>query len=513
MLLKDRVYLYELREQFLQKIVDEWEVKWQDDFEEFNSFDTLKSRNAFLESLLADIEENLHRQLNGESKKYLFSKDFLRRFIFEYGGKEVRIQTHSRTGIALYLGYKNWEDFLDKNKELDNQHVNINYVNVSESLLPSLRKAQFLSLNNESYATFQEIKPKPKKFLFKVILGVFALILAFGGFYWLFNWWINRPFTADELKDVQFKIIKTVGQYPQSVRIMYDLGKISRVKNVEVELGVGKIVSVNSVIGYITSSNKLKDTVSQTYFYPGIYHLTLIVNNRRIKDFSHVVHSYPNQWTTWGTGVSYEKNWITNISTVKNYIKDGVLHFDPKDLPNEIKDSDKDFRQAIHALTQNFGVSMDSLTFEARMKNPESEGGEGCHNMELIAADKNFNHLGMGFTMIGCTDYARMVVGETIFRRPAPHPGKTYDLHEFGVNQDEWNNFKIRILGKHFEVFINEKRVFENSFKFKKPAAEIKDVRFIFNGTGSIDWVKLSNSYTGEVVYQTDFGEVEKPQK
>jgi hypothetical protein len=510
MLLKDKVYLYELREQFLQKIVDEWEVKWQNDFDEFVSFETLKSKNAFLESLLADIEEDLHQRLNGEAKKYLFSKDFLRRFIFEYGAKEVRIQTHSRTGIALYLSYENWEDFLAKNKDLDNQHVNINYVNVSESLLPALRKAQFLTLNNESYATFQEVKRKPKKNLLRFVYGILALALAFGGTYWLINWWINRPFSADELKDVQFKIIKTVGQYPQSVRIMYDLGKIRRVKNVEVELGVGRIVSVNSIISYITESTKLSDTISQTYFYPGIYHLTLIVNNRRIKDFSHVVHSYPNQWTAWGTGVAYEKNWVTNISTIKNYIKDGVFHFDPKDLPNEIKDSDKDFRQAIHVLTQNFGVSMDSLTFEARMKNPESEGGEGCHNMEMVAADRNFNHLVTGFTKIGCTDYARMVVGETIFRRPTPHTGKDYDLHEFGVNQDEWNNFKIRILGNIVEVFVNEKQVFKNSFKLKKQATELTDLRFIFNGTGSIDWVKLSNSYTGKIVYQTDFDEEEK---
>lgn len=505
MLLKDKVYLYELREQFLQKIVDEWELKWQEDFEEFVSFEALKSKNAFLESLLADIEEDLHRRLSGEGKKYLFSKDFLRRFIFEYGGKEVRIQTHSRTGIALYLGYENWEDFLKKNKDLDNQRVNINYVSLNESLLPALRKAQLLPLSNESFATFQELKPRSKKYLLKFVYGVFALALVAGGFYWLFNWWVSRPFSTDEIKDVQFKVIKTVGQYPQAVRIMYDLGKIRRVKNVEVELGVGKIVSVNSVIGYITSSNKLKDTISQTYFYPGIYHLALSVNNRRIKDSTHVVYSYPNKWKSWAFGVAYEKSWITNISTVNNYIKNGVLHFDPANIPNEIKDNDKDLRQTVHVLTQNFGVNLDSLTFEARMKNPESEGGEGCHNMEMVAADENFNHLIAGFTMVGCTDYVRLVAGETIFRRPTPHAGKDYDLHEFGVNQDEWSNFKMRISGNIIEVFINERQIFKHDFKLKKQAKEIKDIRFIFNGTGSIDWVKLSNSYTGKVVYETEF--------
>ncbi len=505
MLLKDRVYLYELREQFLQKIVDDWEVKWQDDFDEFVSFDALKSKNAFLEALLTEIEENIHQQLNGEAKKYLFSKDFLRRFIFEYGGKEVRIQTHSRTGIALYLGYKNWDDFLVQNKDLDSQTVNINFVNVNESLLPMLGKTQLFPLPNEPYAIFQEVRPQPKRNFLKIIYGILAITLISAGLYWLFNWWINRPFSAEELRDVQFKVIRTVGQYPQSVRIIYDLGKIRRAKNVEVELGVGRIVSINNVIGYITKSNKLSDTIAQTYFYPGIYRLKLIINNRVIRELSHVVHSYPGRWASWAHGVAYEKNWATNISTVNNYIKNGVLHFDPSHMPNEIKDQDKDFRQSVHALTQNFGVPFDSLTFEARMKNPESEGGEGCHNMELIAADENFNHLGMGFTMIGCTDYARMTVGETIFRRQTPHPGKDYDLHEFGVNQDEWNNFKIRISGDTVEVFINEKQVFKSNFKLKEPSAEIKDLRFVFNGTGSVDWVKVSNSYTGKVVYQTDF--------
>lgn len=505
MLLKDRVYLYELREQFLQKIVDDWEVKWQDDFEEFTSFDTLKSKNAFLESLLADIEENLHQQLNGESKKYLFSKDFLRRFIFEYGAREVRIQTHSRTGIALYLGYKNWEDFLEKNKEVDNQTVNINYVNVNESLLPTLSKTQLIQLNNESFATFQEVKPKSRKNILRLLYGIIALTLIGVSAYLLLDWWISRPFSTDELKDVQFKVIKTVGRYPQSVRIMYDLGNIKRVKDVEVELGVGKITSLRGAYPYISKSDKLRDTISQTYFYPGVYRLKLIVNNKVIKELNHIVYSYPDKWLAWGYGVSYEKQWITNISTIKKYIKDGVFHFDPKDLPNEIKDNEKDFRNSVHALTQNFGIRLDSVTFETRMKNPESEGGESCYNMGIVLQDKEFNSEWLGFTTIGCTDFATLTVGKTIFRRLAPHAGKEYDLHEFGINQDEWTHFKVKTMGDTIEIFINNKSVFKSKFEGSKNFKELADIRITFKGTGSIDWVKLSNSYTGKVVYQTDF--------
>lgn len=513
MLIKDRIYLYELREQFLQKIIDDWEMKWQDDFGEFVTFDTLKSKNAFLESLLADIEENLHQQLNGETKRYLFSKDFLRRFIFEYGGKEVRIQTHSRTAIALYLGYKSWEDFLDKSKEIGNQTVSINYINVSESLLPTLSKTQLIQLNNESFTTFQEIKPRFNKNLLRVLWSFIVLALISTSSYVLFKWWINRPFSTEELKNVQFKVIKTVGQYPQSVRIMYDLGSIRRVQDVEVELGVGKILSLRGVNPYISKSDKLRDTISQTYFYPGVYRLKLIVNNKVIKELNHIVYSHPDKWLAWGYGVSYEKHWVTNISTIKSYIKDGVFHFDPKDLPNEIKDNERDFRNTVHMLTQNFGIRLDSTTFEARMKNPESEGGESCYNISIALQDKDFNGEWLGFTTVGCTDFATLTVGKTVFRRLAPYAGKEYDLHEFGINQDEWTHFKAKTMGDTIEVFINEKSVFKSKFEGSKDFKELVDIRMAFKGTGSIDWVKLSNSYTGKVVYKTDFDEGESPQK
>ena len=201
MLLKDKIYLHELREQFLQQVVNEWPSKWQKEFEEFSSFEALKSKNAFLEALLADIEEVLHQQLNGEIKNELFSKDFLRRFIFEYGTKEVRIQTRFRNVIAVYLGYADWTDFQQKNNEIDRQNIHINYVNIEESFLPALRKTQIIPLSDEANTTFQIIQPKftlPR--FVPILLGimtVFALI------YLGFNWWQNRPFSSEEVKGIR----------------------------------------------------------------------------------------------------------------------------------------------------------------------------------------------------------------------------------------------------------------------------------------------------------------------
>ena len=502
MLLKDKIYLHELREQFLQQIVNEWPSKWQKEFEEFSSFEALKSKNAFLEALLADIEEVLHQQLNGEIKNELFSKDFLRRFIFEYGTKEVRIQTRFRNVIAVYLGYADWTDFQQKNNEIDRQNIHINYVNIEESFLPALRKTQIIPLSDSPYTTFKVIKPK---FTLPRFVPIFLGILAVSALVYLsFNWWQSQPFSSEEVKGVQFNVIKTVGKYPQSVRIMYDVQSLKRVRDVELILGVGRIVSANNYVSYITSSAKPCDTVSQTYFYPGVYRLNLLVNKHNIKTDYHTVFSYPNQWAAWGFGVAYEKNWTTNISTVKTYINDGVLHLDPRELPNEIKGED-DYRHSVYALTQDFGLRLDSVTLEARLKNPENEGGESCFNTDILLTDKHLNIAESEFTMKGCSDYAKLIVGKTIFRKGNLQQGKNVDLDNFGINHNEWNTFKLQLRGKQVEVFVNGISVFQGEYEGRENFFNLTDIRFTFKGTGSVDWVKVSNSYTGKVVYQTDF--------
>ena len=154
------------------------------------------------------------------------------------------------------------------------------------------------------------------------------------------QWWKNRPFAEADLNGVKFEIIKTIGKYPQAVRIKYDVLALPNVQSVEIETGVGRLISsLESEASILGSTNKI-DTLSQTYFYPGVYHLTLIVNKKRVKELYHVVYSKPNIWTVWGAGVAYGKDWLTDISSIDNYTKDGVFHFNPAKLPQEIKQED-----------------------------------------------------------------------------------------------------------------------------------------------------------------------------
>ncbi len=502
MKLKEKIYIQELREQFLQKIVDDWAAKWQGDLGEFVSFEAIKNKNAFLESLLFDIETTLSQKLNSQSSKYLFSKDFLRRFVYEYGHKEARIQSHSRMAIAFYLGYDSWDDFLQKNQDLQQQHININYVNLSESSLPMLVQNKVIRLEDYDFSTYQEVKQK--RHFGKYIKG-FLIVLAIGGLgYFAFYRWINRSFDVEDLSKIKFEVVKTLGKYPQAVRVRYDVSALPNVQSIEIQMGVGDIISAGKSELLLLQVNKKVGTVGHTYFYPGAYHLVLIVNKKPVKDLTHVVYSKPNVWTAWAYGVAYGKDWTTDISSTKSYIKDGVFHFDPAELPQEIKQDD-DLRNVLHDLTQDYYVALDSMQIEARIKNPENEGGEGCYDMEFMLWDKNFNFTSAKFTTEGCTDYAQFRVGNTFFRYSNNPNQENVDLDNFGVNPIEWNVFKIKIMGKIARVYVNDKLAFTGQYETTKPIAKIVDLRFVFKGAGSIDWVKMSNSFTGKVVYETDF--------
>ena len=120
--------------------------------------------------------------------------------------------------------------------------------------------------------------------------------------------------------------------------------------------------------------------------------------------------------------------------------------------------------------------------------------------------DRNFNLISATFTTVGCTDFASLKAGKTYFKSEKNNV-KNIDLDNFGVNQDKWNVFKLIVTGKVLEVYVNDKLAFNGTFEINNAFSNLVDTRIGFKGDGSIDWVKVSNSFTRKVVYQTDFDE------
>jgi hypothetical protein len=110
----DLMILQKLRNLFIQKIDQEWHLKWVRYSPTFQGFEKLTSLNAFLEDLLEDIELTLKPKLGLKlTASILISKDSLRRFI--QASQLGALKGKTRHTIAYYLGYDGWDDFLEKN--------------------------------------------------------------------------------------------------------------------------------------------------------------------------------------------------------------------------------------------------------------------------------------------------------------------------------------------------------------------------------------------------------------
>lgn len=110
-LLKDRIYLDELRGQLLTQIAGEWCGKWAATHgTDFVCITQLPSQNAFFDDLVEDMDKVLDQKMGVKSVEYFITKHTIRRFLdtrYEGGFNEK-----TKTAVAIYCGYADWADFV-----------------------------------------------------------------------------------------------------------------------------------------------------------------------------------------------------------------------------------------------------------------------------------------------------------------------------------------------------------------------------------------------------------------
>jgi len=70
-------------------------------------------------------------------------------------------------------------------------------------------------------------------------------------------------------------------------------------------------------------------------------------------------------------------------------------------------------------------------------------------------------------------------------------PGKEFDLSAFGVDFNNFINVKIESSNGKARIFLNDKLSYEVDHGIVK--AKIIGIGYVFQGTGSVDYVKLTN--------------------
>ncbi|MEB2774298.1 hypothetical protein SYJ56_03220 [Algoriphagus sp. D3-2-R+10] len=96
----------------------------------------------------------------------------------------------------------------------------------------------------------------------------------------------------------------------------------------------------------------------------------------------------------------------------------------------------------------------------------------------------------------GCENYAGYKLGEISKR------GSDNDLSKLGQQVYNYQEIGIEVRDKKAEIKINGEQVYTEVFK--QDFGDIVGLTYIFDGSGSIDFVRLSDP-AGKVVFADDF--------
>lgn len=484
----DKLFLLELREQFFQKIADDWDAKWavfgevtDDDFSEINL-------TAFVEALLADIT----LVLADIPKKDLIGELTLRRILMK-AKIDTRMQSHTRNCLARYLGFANWEDFKTKNFEKIQASQKII---IEPSFLPILQRIYYPERTPERIIFY----PLPTQTHLKKYMGfalgiVIAIILALGEYKLYRKHQYDKPFTKAQLSGVQFEIVKSVGKFaPQTLLFKYDIqslgvdsAKIDLDDNTEDYIGEKNDLNFRKVKGYA-------GTIEVPIYKSDLRLFSLWVNGKSVKNIPWTIPS--NGWNGWITGLD---SYISPAVDESVILKDGNLHYPPELI------FDSKIRQyfaSAFSLTKDFGLDGDSATIEIKFKNPFKEGGISCYSGGIgfytDEGKKNIQkqpQFGYWIGRFGCPGH-QSILGQIYTWQNSMAEGLQADM-------EQWQVIKISNKNGRTTFYKNGISYFETPYQIN--VGKVKKIEIGFKGAGSVDFVKLVNSYTGKVVFYDDF--------
>jgi hypothetical protein len=510
----DHLFLKELRDRLVEKILDEWPEKWNSfPLLESDSFEELSNHfDPFLEKLRFDIYESLegHCQTDSERVKKTTSKPTLRRILLN---KEdiASLQYNTRNTLAIYIGFDSWEHFIEEtDKLIRGKYFGLVPTNQSGNAEQNESVNYYPVFVGQQYPTTPpiEVELVPKRFLDtwfgKFTVGLASLTSILVGTYLFVDWYKNRPFSEEQKKAVKFTLLETYDKANScNVKVCYDVTALD-VDSVTIEYGEDEnfltgtakaIVDAN----YVEHYKNPVDTFTHQYNKPNVWQIKLKARGQVLKSITKIVYS-GNEWTSWAAGRSNQNYWSGKVITRDKTIHDGILQLKREDIEKQ----GLDFYQTKHQINKDFKIDGDSTFIEALVKDKESEGGIRNYEVAISFIDSTRTYMNVKFVQ-DAVGFGSVRIAETNM------PGSKYVMPFLDINLQDWRKIGIKLMNQKAYFFVDDKMI--HQMDYKGSFTDLKGIKLSFRGCGAADWVRLSNSYTKKIVFYDDFDRIIPPGK
>lgn len=221
------------------------------------------------------------------------------------------------------------------------------------------------------------------------------------------------------------------------------------------------------------------------YYYPGFFEAKLVVNRQVVKEHNLLITT--NGWLPLieqpGTPVYFRAD---------DVIHDGVMQLSI----DRIKESNVPLQpnppMTAYYNVREFGnIKSDDMVFETRVRNDYDDGASACQYTEIRLQFEGPVIL-IPLTAKGCV--SNISFGGT--------DGKQFDFSKFGCDFSKWVDVKCVTKGSLGEIFVDGASAVK--FQITGSTAKMVEIGYRFQGTGSVDFIRLGNS-SGQVAYSEEF--------
>ena len=369
--------------------------------------------------------------------------------------------THTLDTLVQFLGYENWRGFKSQN------------ANIAEKA----KTAKDIVINGSHINGYhKEVKPAPKRSykLLKTVLFIAVPVAALLVIV-LFKWY--HPNVASNDYSFSSKKVVSVG-LPNSVIFNYDATKAPT---------DSVIIQQSWDPHFQVKVSKYQHQHTSIYYLPDYYKAKLIVGGKIVSMHRLLIKS--NGWLPIlmqsPVPIYFNKDEVTangKMGISVNQIESKNVKMQPNP-PTVMYSNVTDFGE----------IYSDDFVFETSVKNDYHEGAAICQLTKLYILCEG-TAVGIPLCAKGCISNVDLLF--TNFYTS----GKQSDLSAFGVDFNSFVKVRVESKNRKAKIFINDKLVYSIDKDIIR--SKIIGFDFTFQGTGSVDYVKLSN---GKVNYEDNF--------
>jgi hypothetical protein len=366
--------------------------------------------------------------------------------------------THTLDTLVQFLGYENWRDFKSKNGNGNGNPVNETVKQIS---------------NNGNHTVVPHSNKKSRG-LFKSVLIIVVIIALIGLIFF-----INKSKPGINNGEYAFSSKKVVSEgLPNSVVFNYDATK-SPFDSVIIQQSWDKNLQVKV--------SKKQHQHTSIYYYPDYYKAKLIVGGKIVS-----MHRLLIKTKGWLPIVTQSP--VPVYFNKEDVMTNGKMSLSVDKMQSRNIKLQPEPPGVLYANVKDFGpIYSDNFVFETSLKNDYREGASICQLTKIYILCEG-TAVGIPLCAKGCISNIDLLF--TNFYTS----GKQEDLSAFGVDFNAFVKVRVESKNRVGRIFLNDKLVYTVDKDLIK--AKIIGIDFSFQGTGSVDYVKLSN---GKVNYEDNF--------